>query len=129
MGGLGLIFYKHWMGDYQRDTGDLSLVEHGAFRLLLDHYYATEKPLPPELARLNRIAKAVTPEEQDELRPMKNEDVVRKVLVGWDLTDADTGEVVPFNAEELDALLVISPTPLATALAFWESVNGARAKN
>lgn len=73
--------------------------------------------------------KRLTPEEQDEVRPMKNEDVVRKVLVGWDLTDADTGEVVPFNAEELDALLVISPTPLATALAFWESVNGARAKN
>lgn len=63
-----MIFYKHWMGDYQRDTGDLSLVEHGAFRLLLDHYYATEKPLPPELARLNRIAKAVTTEEQDAVR-------------------------------------------------------------
>lgn len=68
-------------------------------------------------------------EEQEELRPLKNEELVRRVLVGWDLTDADTGEVVPFSAEELEALLAISPTPLATALAFWESVNGARAKN
>ena len=63
-----MIFYKHWMGDYQRDTGDLSLVEHGAFRLLLDHYYATEEPLPAEPARLYRIAKAVTPDEQEAVR-------------------------------------------------------------
>lgn len=68
-------------------------------------------------------------EEQEELRPLKNEELVRRVLVGWDLTDADTGEVVPFSAEELEALLAIAPTPLATALAFWESVSGARAKN
>lgn len=68
-------------------------------------------------------------EEQDELRPLKNDELVRRVLVGWDLVDADTGEAVPFSAEELEALLAISPTPMATALAFWETVNGVRAKN
>lgn len=73
--------------------------------------------------------KRPTSEEQEELRSLKNEELVRRVLAGWDLVDADTGEAVPFNAEELEALLAIAPTPLATALAFWETVNGARAKN
>ncbi len=68
-------------------------------------------------------------EEQEDARKLGNAELVRQVLVGWDLVDADTGEAVPFSAEELEALLAIAPTPLATALAFWETVNGARAKN
>ena len=58
-------FYGHYIGDYQRDTADLSLLEHGAYRLLLDAYYATEGPLPADPARLFRIAKAVTAPEQE----------------------------------------------------------------
>ena len=42
---------------------------------------------------------------------------------------ADTGEAVPFSTEEMEALLTIEPTAWSTALAFWETVNGARAKN
>lgn len=61
-------FYKHWLGDYQRDTADLSLMEHGAYRLLLDTYYATEEPFPAELQRIYRTARAVTPEEQEAVR-------------------------------------------------------------
>lgn len=61
-------FYKHWLGDYQRDTADLSLMEHGAYRLLLDAYYATEEPFPADLGRLYRTARAVTPEEQEAVR-------------------------------------------------------------
>jgi uncharacterized protein YdaU (DUF1376 family) len=56
-------FYKHWIGDYQRDTAHLSLIEHGAYRILLDHYYATGGPLPPP-AQCLRICRAVTNEEQ-----------------------------------------------------------------
>lgn len=77
------------------------------------------------MARFKRLS----PEEQEELRSLPNADVVRKTLLGWDLVDADTGESVPFDAAELEAILAISPTPMATALAFWEGVNGARAKN
>jgi len=61
-------FYKHWIGDYQRDTADLSLIEHGAYRLLLDAYYACTGELPGELVRLFRIARASTPEEQEAVR-------------------------------------------------------------
>jgi uncharacterized protein YdaU (DUF1376 family) len=39
-------FFKLYIGDYQRDTGTLSLAEHGAYVLMLQFYCATEKPLP-----------------------------------------------------------------------------------
>lgn len=51
-------FYKHYIGDYQRDTGHLSVTEHGAFRLMLDVYYATEKPLPADRKALYRLLRA-----------------------------------------------------------------------
>lgn len=57
-------FYKHWIGDYARDTGDLTLLEHGAFRLLLDAYYAADGALPADYDRLYRIARAYGPDEQ-----------------------------------------------------------------
>ena len=53
-------FYKHYIGDFQRDTGHLSLTERGAYLCLIHHYYATEKPLPNDLDALCRIAGAVT---------------------------------------------------------------------
>ena len=62
--GAGLNFYKHYMGDYTRDTAHLSLAEHGAYRVLLDTYYATEQPLPAEKTALYRITKAMTPAER-----------------------------------------------------------------
>lgn len=49
-------FFKLYMGDYQRDTGALSIAEHGAYFLMLQYHYATEKPLPTgkDLYRLLR---------------------------------------------------------------------------
>lgn len=57
-------FYKRFMGDYARGTAHLSLAEHGAYSLLLDYYYATEKGLPDDRVALYRICRAFTPEEQ-----------------------------------------------------------------
>lgn len=70
----------------------------------------------------------------DELQGLRecaatNEDVVRQVLVDWELRDQETNEAVPFTQDNLAALLQISPTPFATAQAFWEAVTGARSKN
>lgn len=50
-------FFKLYIGDYQRDTAHLSVTEHGAFLLMLQHYYATEKPLPIGKA-LHRMLRA-----------------------------------------------------------------------
>lgn len=57
-------FYKRYLGDYARDTGHLSPLEHGMYNLLLDHFYATEKPLPSDRVPLYRIARARTPSER-----------------------------------------------------------------
>lgn len=58
-------YYKRYMGDYGRDTGRLSLIEHGAYTLLLDDYYSRREPLPPDLSALHRICRATTKGEQN----------------------------------------------------------------
>lgn len=57
-------FYKRFMGDYAKDTAHLSLAEHGAYTLLLDHYYATESPLPEDYQALYRICRAFDKKER-----------------------------------------------------------------
>lgn len=59
------IWYPHYVGDYNRKTSELTMLEHGAYRLLLDHYYATGKPLTDDMSRLFRICRAFSNEEQD----------------------------------------------------------------
>jgi len=53
-------FYKHYIGDFQRDTSHLSLTERGAYLALMHHYYATEMGLPDSHLALCRIAGAFT---------------------------------------------------------------------
>jgi uncharacterized protein YdaU (DUF1376 family) len=57
-------FYKRFIGDIQRDTGHLSCAEMGVYDRLLDHYYATEQPLPPDIDACCRIARAMTKDER-----------------------------------------------------------------
>lgn len=49
-------YYERHLGDYAKDAGHLSLVEHGAYTLLLDRYYATERPIP--LSDAYRVCRA-----------------------------------------------------------------------
>lgn len=58
-------FYMRYTGDYGRDTAHLTLIEHGAYCVLLDAYYANEEPLPADKARLYRMARAFDEQEQD----------------------------------------------------------------
>jgi hypothetical protein len=51
-------FYKHFIGDYARATGHLSVIEHGAYRLMLDHFYGAGKPLPANRKALYRLIRA-----------------------------------------------------------------------
>jgi uncharacterized protein YdaU (DUF1376 family) len=57
-------WYPRYMGDYIRDTAHLTMTEHGAYTLLLDHYYSTGQPLPADDAALMRICRAFDPVEQ-----------------------------------------------------------------
>ncbi|HEX2114211.1 MAG TPA: DUF1376 domain-containing protein [Alphaproteobacteria bacterium] len=51
----------YW-GDYHRDTGHLSAAEHGAYLMLLGHYWTTGAPPADDNAQLARIAR-MTPQE------------------------------------------------------------------
>jgi uncharacterized protein YdaU (DUF1376 family) len=59
-------YYKRHLGDYAKDTKHLTLAEHGAFTVLLDYYYATEKPIPDD--RCERIANAYANYERAAVR-------------------------------------------------------------
>lgn len=56
-------YYKFNVGDYSAATRHLSMLEHGAYRLLLDVYYTTEKPLPADLKAAARKAGARSKDE------------------------------------------------------------------
>lgn len=55
-------YWERHIGDYARDTAHLSMLEHGAYTLLLDRYYATEKPIPAD--QVHRLTRARTREEK-----------------------------------------------------------------
>ena len=58
-------WYARYPGDYGRDTAHLSMIEHGAYTLLLDHYYSTAAPLPADVAALYRVCRAFDQSERD----------------------------------------------------------------
>lgn len=55
-------YYEHHLGDYAKDTGHLSMLEHGAYRILLDRYYSTEAGIPED--QVYRLARARTDAER-----------------------------------------------------------------
>jgi uncharacterized protein YdaU (DUF1376 family) len=61
-------WYPFFPGDYARDTSHLTLSEHGAYRLLLDHYYSTGRPIPADPERAFCICRAFTSELQSSVR-------------------------------------------------------------
>lgn len=56
-------YYERHLGDYARDAGHLSMLEHGAYSLLLDRYYTTEQSIPADQA--HRVCRARTREERE----------------------------------------------------------------
>jgi uncharacterized phage protein (TIGR02220 family) len=57
-------YYRRYVGDYLKKTMRLSLIEHGVYGLLLDYYYAEEKPLPLGHEEACRMIRAVRAEER-----------------------------------------------------------------
>lgn len=58
-------YFELYPGDYMRKTADLSLMEHGAYLMLLASYYSTEGKLPADLPALYRISRAMTKHEKE----------------------------------------------------------------
>lgn len=57
-------FFSFHLGDYAEATGHLSFAEDAALSRLIRKIYATEKPLPRELAAVERLIGARTTEER-----------------------------------------------------------------
>lgn len=66
-------WYSFYPADYARDTGHLSMLEHGAYRLLMDHYYSTGEPLSTDVERLLRLCRATVDAERAAIRFVLNE--------------------------------------------------------
>ena len=73
---MTLPWYPRDMGKYARDTSHLTMLEHGAYNLMLDHYYstgglpqtsnATSNALPMlDHSRIYRLCSAINKQEQD----------------------------------------------------------------
>jgi uncharacterized protein YdaU (DUF1376 family) len=60
---MSLQYYRFFPGDYARDTRHLSMMQHGAYRQLIDEYMV-HGPLPNDLQRLYRICSAFSAEER-----------------------------------------------------------------
>lgn len=58
----------YW-GDYLRDTGHLSTAHHGAYLLMIGHYWSTGEALPDDDAVLWRIVRADSMAQWKKLRP------------------------------------------------------------
>ncbi|MDD3676048.1 YdaU family protein [Thauera propionica] len=56
-------YYEHHLGDYSRDTAHLTMIEHGAYRILLDRYYSTEQGIPAD--QVYRVTRARTRAEKE----------------------------------------------------------------
>lgn len=63
-----LYYYRHIIGDYDRDTKGLSLLEHGVYRRLMDAYYGNRGPILADPANLYRVTSAILPDEQAAVR-------------------------------------------------------------
>lgn len=61
---LAMHYYQHHIGDYRRDTTHLSMLEHGAYRQLLDWSYLETDPVPLETEKVFRRLSAKTEDEQ-----------------------------------------------------------------
>lgn len=81
-------YYNHHIGDYLRDTVHLSLTEHGAYRRMLDLYYASEKPLPLDGLWLCRLVRAEKDDEREAVHFIL-ENFFYKCAEGWRNKRAD----------------------------------------
>lgn len=94
-------YIPFFIGDYDRDTKDLTMIEHGAYFALLRHVWATGQPLPLDETLIFRIASAFTDQEQD---------AIRKILAKF-FTKKSTGffnkkalEIFKKQAEKIETL-------------------------
>ena len=104
------VWYSFYPGDYGRDTGHLTLLEHGACRLLMDHYYASGAPLPGDETRLMRLCRARTAPEKRAVRDVlaaffrSSEDGFRHKRIDAEIVKAAEQNTKAFAAGKANAM-------------------------
>ena len=58
-------YYPKNIGDYRRDTMHLSLLEHGVYMTLIDHYILNEEPFSDNIEDILWLVGARTEEEKN----------------------------------------------------------------
>lgn len=116
-------WYKHHLGDYSTDTAGLSLLEHGAYRLLLDAYYSNNGPLPCEMPVLYRICHAINNHEKAAVQfvikrfftnsgmTIKNNRADQEILKYQAQCSANRRRIVPESASKPEARSQEEATP------------------
>lgn len=75
-------YYKRNIGDYAAATRHLSMLEHGAYTLLMDFYYTNEAPLPKEIKEICRRVGARGKEEHAAIETVLR-DFFSQEVDGW----------------------------------------------
>ena len=94
-------YFQHNIGDYRRDTMHLSMIEHGAYRQLIDQYYLDETPIPLDEAKVMRTHCARSAEEVQAIKNVLN-DFFEKTENGYIHKRCD-GEIEKFYAKSQKA--------------------------
>lgn len=92
-------YYRRYVGDYLRKTARLSMIEHGAYNLLLDYYYAEESPIPLDTDEACRMVRAIRPDERK---------AIEKVLALY-FTKQDDG----FHQGRVDSEIAVAQSTIA----------------
>lgn len=103
-------YWERWIGDWKRKTAHLSAEAKGIYGELLDHEYATHKPLPLDLEATYRIAGARSPSESS---------TTDKVLAEFYLQTAD-GYINKRAQEEIARRLAYIAAQRGRAIRRWE---------
>jgi len=90
-------YYKFNIGDYAAATRHLTMLEHGAYRLLLDVYYTAEQPLPADVKATARKTGARSKEEIAAVETVLNDFFVLTEK-GWIQSRCDA-EIAFFQAK------------------------------
>lgn len=107
-------YYARHLGDYAKGAGHLSMLEHGAYTLLLDRYYAAESPIAADQA--HRMTRACSPEERAAVDAVL-EEFFTLTADGWRHARCDA---------ELEKYLDKSSKAQASANARWKRAPQAR---
>jgi uncharacterized protein YdaU (DUF1376 family) len=113
----GLNYYERHLGDYAKDAGHLSLLEHGAYTLLLDRYYSTESPIVK--ADAYRVCRAASRAERQAVDAVLAE-FFTLVEDGWRHKRCD---------EEISKFRVKSEKAKRSAFARWDALQTKSERN